>query len=120
MKLNLLIIIYLFKLDSTGAASFFSYSPYNERSSEMEAGSTVSAVRSSKVLIGDEVRPALITIKYGKIHNILPDPGASAHEGGEVSWEFVWEKTHATTDLSWQTVQYMYEFIYYYSYSFGT
>ncbi|KAK3556515.1 hypothetical protein QTP70_008287 [Hemibagrus guttatus] len=50
----------------------------------MEAGSTVSAVRSTKVLIGDEVRPALITIKDGKIHNILPDPGASAHDGGEV------------------------------------
>lgn len=60
-----------------------SYSLYNTKSTEMEAGSTVSAVRSLKVLIGDEVRPALITIKEGKIHNILPDPGAAT--GGEVS-----------------------------------
>lgn len=51
----------------------------------MEPGSTVSAVRSLKVLIGDEVRPALITIKEGKIENILPDPGVTAHAAGEVS-----------------------------------
>lgn len=51
----------------------------------MEAGSTVSAVRSLKVVTGDEVRPALITIKEGKIHNILPDPDANVLAAGEVS-----------------------------------
>ncbi|XP_072539084.1 allantoinase, mitochondrial [Salminus brasiliensis] len=50
----------------------------------MEAGSTVSAVRSQRVLIGEEIRPALITIKEGKIHNILPDPGAALYTAGEV------------------------------------
>lgn len=51
----------------------------------MDAGSTVSAVRSLKVVTGDEVRPALITIKEGKIHNILPDPDANVLAAGEVS-----------------------------------
>ncbi|XP_053355131.1 allantoinase, mitochondrial isoform X1 [Clarias gariepinus] len=50
----------------------------------MDAGSTVSAVRSLKVLIGDEVRPALITIKEGKIYNILPDPGDTTSSGAQV------------------------------------
>ncbi|XP_060775756.1 allantoinase, mitochondrial-like isoform X2 [Neoarius graeffei] len=50
----------------------------------MDAGSTVSAVRSLKVVTGDEVRPALITIKEGKIHNILPDPDANVLAAGEV------------------------------------
>ncbi|XP_036426296.1 zgc:103559 isoform X1 [Colossoma macropomum] len=50
----------------------------------MEAGSTVSAVRSQRVLTGEEVRPALLTIKEGKIYKILPDPGATLHTAGEV------------------------------------
>uniref|UniRef100_A0A4W4EDX7 allantoinase n=1 Tax=Electrophorus electricus TaxID=8005 RepID=A0A4W4EDX7_ELEEL len=47
-------------------------------------GSSVSAVRSQRVLIGEEILPALITIKDGKIHNILPDAGATRHTAGEV------------------------------------
>ncbi|KAF3835736.1 hypothetical protein F7725_028294 [Dissostichus mawsoni] len=39
----------------------------------MELGSTVSAVRSQRVLLGDEIRPAVILIKDGKIHQILSD-----------------------------------------------
>ncbi|XP_030647180.1 allantoinase, mitochondrial [Chanos chanos] len=50
----------------------------------MEPGSAVSAVRSQRVLYGKEVRPALIIIKDGKIHNILPDPGDTLYTAGEV------------------------------------
>lgn len=62
---------------------------YTEGDTEMETGSTVRAVKSLKVLIGDEVRPALITIIDGKIHNILTDPSAAAEEGGEVNYDYV-------------------------------
>lgn len=51
----------------------------------MELGSTVAAVRSSRVLVGDEVRPAVIVIKDGKIHKILSDGGFSVDVGCEVS-----------------------------------
>lgn len=37
----------------------------------MELGSTVSAVRSNRVQVGDEVCPAVIVIKDEKIHQIL-------------------------------------------------
>lgn len=37
---------------------------------DMELGSTVGAVRSSRVLLGQEVRPAVVVIKDGKIHQI--------------------------------------------------
>lgn len=50
----------------------------------MEPGSTVSAVRSQRVLCGEEIRPAVILIKEGKIHSILPDSEASAHTAGKV------------------------------------
>lgn len=39
----------------------------------MELGSTVRAVRSQRVLLGDEVRPAVVVIKDGKISQILSD-----------------------------------------------
>ncbi|XP_037326180.1 allantoinase, mitochondrial isoform X1 [Pungitius pungitius] len=39
----------------------------------MELGSSVGAVRSKRVLLGDQVRPAVIVIKDGKIHQILSD-----------------------------------------------
>lgn len=48
----------------------------------MEPGATVSAVRSQRVLCGNEIVPAVILIKDGKIQNILPGrevgPNASA------------------------------------------
>uniref|UniRef100_A0A8C7MD61 Zgc:103559 n=1 Tax=Oncorhynchus kisutch TaxID=8019 RepID=A0A8C7MD61_ONCKI len=53
----------------------------------MEPGSTVSAVRSSRVLCGTEIRPALIVIKEGKIHKILPNSSGSTGDtaaGSEV------------------------------------
>ncbi|XP_016352716.1 allantoinase, mitochondrial [Sinocyclocheilus anshuiensis] len=50
----------------------------------MEPGSTVSAVRSQRVLCGEEIRPAVIIIKEGKIHCILPDSEASMHTAGKV------------------------------------
>ncbi|KTF75632.1 hypothetical protein cypCar_00035900 [Cyprinus carpio] len=50
----------------------------------MEPGSVVSAVRSQRVLCGEEIRPAVIIIKEGKIHSILPDSEASAHTAGKV------------------------------------
>lgn len=49
----------------------------------MELGSAVGAVRSKRVLVGDEVSPAVVVIKDGKIHQILPDrdfPGDVACE----------------------------------------
>ncbi|ROI15277.1 Allantoinase, mitochondrial [Anabarilius grahami] len=50
----------------------------------MEPGSAVSAVRSQRVLCGEEIRPAVILIKEGKIHSILPDSEASVHTAGKV------------------------------------
>ncbi|XP_047442084.1 allantoinase, mitochondrial [Mugil cephalus] len=84
----------------------------------MELGSTVGAVRSKRVLVCGEVRPALIVIKDGKIHRILSnvsedvgcevlDVGASVvmpgivdchvhvNEPGRTSWEGFWTATRA-------------------------
>ena len=58
----------------------------------MEPGSTVSAVRSSRVLCGTEIRPALIVIKEGKIHKILPDSSGSTGDtaaGSEVGIDWL-------------------------------
>ncbi|XP_033478061.2 allantoinase, mitochondrial [Epinephelus lanceolatus] len=86
----------------------------------MELGSAVSTVRSKRVLLGDEIRPAVIVIKDGKIREILPDrdfSGAAAcevldvgdsvvmpgvvdchvhvNEPGRTSWEGFWTATRA-------------------------
>nr|XP_029512341.1 allantoinase, mitochondrial-like [Oncorhynchus nerka] len=89
----------------------------------MEPGSTVSAVRSSRVLCGTVIRPALIVIKEGKIHKILPDSSGSTgytaagcevldvgdhlvmpgivdchvhvNEPGRTTWEGFWTATRA-------------------------
>ncbi|XP_068449341.1 allantoinase, mitochondrial isoform X1 [Clinocottus analis] len=83
----------------------------------MELGSTVVAVRSERVLLGDQVRPAVIAIKDGKIHQILSDsdfcggevldvgdsvvmPGivdchVHVNEPGRASWEGFWTATRA-------------------------
>lgn len=53
---------------------------------DMELGSAVSTVRSKRVLLGDEIRPAVIVIKDGKIHEILPDRDFSGAAACEVSW----------------------------------
>uniref|UniRef100_A0A3B4VJF7 allantoinase n=1 Tax=Seriola dumerili TaxID=41447 RepID=A0A3B4VJF7_SERDU len=50
----------------------------------MEVGSAVSAVRSKRVLIGNEVRPAVVVIKDGKIHQILSGNNFSGDGGCEV------------------------------------
>lgn len=51
---------------------------------DMEPGSAVSAVRSQRVLCGEKILPAVIVIKEGKIHSVLPDSEASAHVAGKV------------------------------------
>ncbi|XP_039985491.1 zgc:103559 isoform X3 [Xiphias gladius] len=51
---------------------------------DMELGSTVSAVRSKRVLIGNEVRPAVVVIKDGKIHQIVSECNFSGDGGCEV------------------------------------
>ncbi|XP_061593539.1 allantoinase, mitochondrial [Cololabis saira] len=86
----------------------------------MELGSLVTAVKSKRVLIGDHVRPAVIKIKNGKIHQILSisnftedvgcevwDVGDSlvmpgivdchvhVNEPGRTSWEGFWTATRA-------------------------
>ncbi|XP_030583669.1 allantoinase, mitochondrial [Archocentrus centrarchus] len=86
----------------------------------MELGSAVSAVRSMRVLVGEEVRPAVVVIKDGKIHEIVPscsfsedvgcqvlDVGDSVvmpgivdchvhvNEPGRASWEGFWTATRA-------------------------
>ncbi len=58
----------------------------NTIKTDMELGSTVCAVRSKRVLIGDKVRPAVILIKDGKIHEILSDRDFSEDVTCEVSW----------------------------------
>ncbi|XP_062251055.1 allantoinase, mitochondrial isoform X2 [Platichthys flesus] len=49
----------------------------------MELGSTVTAVRSQRVLIGDHVCPAVVLIKDGRIHQILTEINSSADAGCE-------------------------------------
>ncbi|XP_058493475.1 allantoinase, mitochondrial [Solea solea] len=86
----------------------------------MELGSTLSAVRSTRVLIGDRLCPAVVTMRGGKIHEILPESNCSvaAHtevldvgdsvvmpgvvdchvhvnEPGRTSWEGFWTATRA-------------------------
>uniref|UniRef100_A0A671VTV1 allantoinase n=1 Tax=Sparus aurata TaxID=8175 RepID=A0A671VTV1_SPAAU len=84
----------------------------------MELGSTVSAVRSNRVLVGDEVCPAVIVIKDEKIHQILShgdfsgacevldvgdsvvmpgivDSHVHVNEPGRTSWEGFWTATRA-------------------------
>ncbi|XP_023809791.1 allantoinase, mitochondrial [Oryzias latipes] len=86
----------------------------------MELGSLVGAVRSKRVLFGDGVRPAVVVIKDGKIHQILSgsalteevgcevwDVGESVlmpgivdchvhvNEPGRTSWEGFWTATRA-------------------------
>lgn len=50
----------------------------------MNLGATVTAVRSSRVLLDDEVLPAVIIIKGGKIHEIIPRGEVSADAGFKV------------------------------------
>lgn len=52
----------------------------------MELGSTVSAVRSTRVLDGDKVRPAVVVIKDGKIHGIVSSCSFSEDVACQVSW----------------------------------
>ncbi|XP_036378534.1 zgc:103559 [Megalops cyprinoides] len=86
----------------------------------MEPGSTISAIRSKRVLCGSDIRPALILIREGKIHKILPDAGLNVdaacevldvgnklvmpgivdchvhvNEPGRTSWEGYWTATQA-------------------------
>ncbi|KAM4549261.1 allantoinase, mitochondrial [Odontesthes bonariensis] len=86
----------------------------------MEPGSLVSVVRSKRVLVGDEVCPAVIVIKEGKIQQILltssltEDVGCEVFDAGEslvmpgivdchvhvnepgrTSWEGFWTATRA-------------------------
>ena len=46
----------------------------------------VTAVRSTRVLVGDEVLPAVVVIKDGKIHQIHSDGDFSEDVACEVSW----------------------------------
>jgi len=52
----------------------------------MEPGSLVSVVRSKRVLVGDEVCPAVIVIKEGKIQQILSTSSLTEDVGCEVGW----------------------------------
>ncbi|KAG7488356.1 hypothetical protein MATL_G00031890 [Megalops atlanticus] len=86
----------------------------------MEPGSTISAISSQRVLCGNDIRPALILIREGKIHKILPDAGLNTdaacevldvgnkvvmpgivdchvhvNEPGRTSWEGYWTATRA-------------------------
>ncbi|XP_061096939.1 allantoinase, mitochondrial [Conger conger] len=86
----------------------------------MEPGSPISAVRSQRVLCGNDIRPALILIREGKICQILPDtslnvdaacevldvgdmlvmPGivdchVHVNEPGRTTWEGYWTATRA-------------------------
>ncbi|CAN9500806.1 unnamed protein product [Ophioblennius macclurei] len=86
----------------------------------MELGSTVGAVRSQRVVIGDQICPAVVVIKDGKIHKILSGSSSSqdvhckvldvgdnivmpgivdchvhVNEPGRTSWEGFWTATRA-------------------------
>lgn len=51
----------------------------------MQLGSQVCAVRSTRVLVGEHVGPAVVVIKCGKIHQILPHGGLTEESACEVS-----------------------------------
>lgn len=51
----------------------------------MKLGATVNVVRSNRVLVGDQVCPAVIVIKNGKIHEILSHREFSVDAACEVS-----------------------------------
>ncbi|KAK7888770.1 hypothetical protein WMY93_024330 [Mugilogobius chulae] len=83
----------------------------------MEVGSTVRAVRSTRVLQGSELQPAVVVIKNGKIQQILADSDVSGpevldvgdsvvmpglvdshvhvNEPGRTTWEGFWSATRA-------------------------
>nr|XP_054590595.1 allantoinase, mitochondrial [Nothobranchius furzeri] len=50
----------------------------------MKLGSNVSAVKSNRVLVGDEVRPAVVVIKDERIHQIISSSNFSKDVGCEV------------------------------------
>ncbi|XP_061744065.1 allantoinase, mitochondrial isoform X1 [Nerophis ophidion] len=52
---------------------------------DMEPGSTLVAVRSTRVVLSGQVRPAVILIKDGKIHQVLPDGETSQDAVSEVT-----------------------------------
>ncbi|XP_076014894.1 allantoinase, mitochondrial [Genypterus blacodes] len=86
----------------------------------MELGSTLRAVRSQRILLGDKLSPAVIVIQDGKIHQILShsdfsrdaacevldvgdsvvmpgvvDSHVHVNEPGRTSWEGFWTATQA-------------------------
>ncbi|XP_033821577.1 allantoinase, mitochondrial [Periophthalmus magnuspinnatus] len=83
----------------------------------MELGSPVRAIRSTRVLRGSELQPAMVVIKDGKIHQILTDSNISGtevldvgdsvvmpglvdshvhvNEPGRTTWEGFWTATRA-------------------------
>lgn len=64
----------------------------------MKLGETVSAVRSNRVLVGDQVRPAVILIQDGKVQRILEHadlPQDAACEVGS-AWRFYIGWGHVT------------------------
>ncbi|XP_017280655.1 zgc:103559 [Kryptolebias marmoratus] len=50
----------------------------------MKLGSHINAVKSNRVLVGDEVTPAVVVIKDGKIHQILSSRNFTEEAGFEV------------------------------------
>lgn len=52
----------------------------------MQLGSTVSAVRSTRVLIDNEVRPAVVVIQNGKVHQIVSHRSFTGADATEVRW----------------------------------
>ncbi|XP_028300843.1 allantoinase, mitochondrial [Gouania willdenowi] len=87
---------------------------------DLKLGSTLSVVRSTRVVIGDQVSPAVIIIKDGKIHQILSsssysetdecqvldvgnsvvmpgivDSHVHVNEPGRTTWEGFWTATKA-------------------------
>lgn len=57
---------------------------YFSTQTDMDLGSAVSAVRSNRVLVGQEVCPAVVVIKDGKIYQILSQRDFPGDEAGEV------------------------------------
>lgn len=50
----------------------------------MNVGASVTAVKSSRVLLYDQVIPAVIVIEDGKIHKIIPPGDSSADDDSKV------------------------------------
>lgn len=53
----------------------------------MNVGAAITAVKSSRVLLHDQIIPAVIVIEDGKLHKIIPHEDFSADADSKVTFK---------------------------------